>query len=59
MKRGHAVPLRTLAELRGHIEPVAARFPDPGADGTWTRLVLALVDVQDRPEAAPPPGSPA
>ncbi len=50
---------QALAELRGHIEQLATRFADPGADGTWTRMVLALVDVQDRPDADPPPGSPA
>jgi len=61
-----------LAELRGHIEQLAARFSDSAADadadangggggggGTWTRVVVTLVDVQDRPEAAPPPRSPA
>ena len=48
-----------LAELRGHIEQLAARFADPAAGGTWTRVVLALVDLQDRPEADPPAGSPA
>ena len=48
-----------LAELRGHFEQLAARFADPGADGTWTRVVLALVDLQDRTDADPPPGSPA
>jgi DNA-binding transcriptional ArsR family regulator len=48
-----------LAELRGHIEQLAARFADPGADGTWTRVVMALVDLQDRPDADTPPGSPA
>jgi DNA-binding transcriptional ArsR family regulator len=47
-----------LAELRGHIEQLAARFADPGADGTWTRVVLALVDLQDRPDADTPPRSP-
>ena len=50
---------QALAELRGHIEQLAARFADPGADGTWTRVVLTLVDLQDRPDADPPPGSPA
>jgi DNA-binding transcriptional ArsR family regulator len=50
---------QALAELRGHIEQLAARFADPGADGTWTQVVLALVDVQDRPKADPPPRSPA
>jgi DNA-binding transcriptional ArsR family regulator len=48
-----------LAELRGHIEQLAARFGDPSADGTWTSVVLALVDLQDRPDADPPPQSPA
>ncbi len=48
-----------LAELRSHIGQLAARFADPGGDGTWTRVVMTLVDLQDRPEADPPPGSPA
>jgi DNA-binding transcriptional ArsR family regulator len=48
-----------LAELRGHVEQLAARFADPGADGTWTGVVLALVDLQDRPDADPSPRSPA
>jgi DNA-binding transcriptional ArsR family regulator len=50
---------QALAELRGHIEQLAARFADPGTDGTLTGVVLALVDLQDRPDADPPPGSPA
>ncbi len=50
---------QALAELRGHIEQLAARFAEPGADGTWTRVVLTLVDLQDRPDADPPPGTPA
>jgi hypothetical protein len=57
----HRVALRltdqALAELRGHLEQLAARFADPGADGTWTRVVLALVDLQDRPDADPPAGA--
>lgn len=48
-----------LAELRGHIEQLAARFADPAVGGTWTRVVMTLIDLQDRPEAEPPPGSPA
>lgn len=48
-----------LAELRGQVEQLVARFADPAADGTWTRVVLAIVDLQDRPAADPPPGSPA
>jgi len=50
---------QALAELRGYIDQLAARFADPGADGTWTGVVLALVDLQDRPDADPPPRSPA
>ena len=50
---------QALAELRGHIEQLAARFADPGADGTLTGVVLALVDLQDRPDADPRQGSPA
>jgi DNA-binding transcriptional ArsR family regulator len=50
---------QALAELRGHIEQLAARFADPGADGIRTRVVLTLVDLQDRPEADSPPRSPA
>jgi DNA-binding transcriptional ArsR family regulator len=48
-----------LAELRGTIEQLAGRFADPGADGTWTGVLVTLVDLQDRPEADPPSGSPA
>ena len=50
---------QALADLRGHIGQITARFADPAADGTWTRVVLALVDLQDRPDAGPPPSSPA
>jgi len=50
---------QALAELRGYIEQLAARFADPGEDGTPARVVLALVDLQDRPDANPPPRSPA
>jgi DNA-binding transcriptional ArsR family regulator len=50
---------QALAELRGHVQQLAARFAEPAADGTWTRVVLTLVDVQDRPGADPPPPSPA
>ena len=48
-----------LAELRGHLAQIAGRFAEPDADGTWTRLVLVLADLQDRPSQAIPPGSPA
>ena len=50
-----------LAELRGHIAQVAAGFtdPEPEAEGTWMRVVLVLADLQDRPDPAIPPSSPA
>ena len=48
-----------LADLRGYLTQLAARFAGPEAEGTWTRLVLVLADLQDRPGLAPPPGSPA
>ena len=48
-----------LAELRGHLAQIAARFAEPDAEGTWTRLVLVLADLQDRPGPATPPASPA
>ena len=48
-----------LAELRGHLTQIAARFAEPGAEGTWTRLVLVLADLQDRPGPATSPASPA
>jgi DNA-binding transcriptional ArsR family regulator len=48
-----------LAELRGHIEQLASRFADPCADGTFTLVLTALVDLQDRPAADPLPRSPA
>jgi hypothetical protein len=31
-------------ELRGHVEQLAARFAEPAAGGTWTRVVMTLVD---------------
>lgn len=38
-----------LAELRGHVERLATRFGDRDAPGVWTRVVVAVVDLQDRP----------
>ncbi|WP_329264675.1 winged helix-turn-helix domain-containing protein [Streptomyces sp. NBC_01478] len=38
-----------LAELRGHIERLATQFGDRDAPGVWTRVVVAVVDLQDRP----------
>jgi hypothetical protein len=48
-----------LAELRGRLTEVAARFAEPDAEGTRARLVLVLADLQDRPCPAISPGSPA
>jgi cytochrome c553 len=48
-----------LAELRGHLAQIAARAAEPAAEGTWTRLVLVLADLQDCPGPPAPPGSPA
>jgi DNA-binding transcriptional ArsR family regulator len=48
-----------LAELRGHSAQIAGRLAEPEAEGTWTRLVLVLTDLQDRPDPATPPSSPA
>jgi DNA-binding transcriptional ArsR family regulator len=47
-----------LAELRGHLARIAARCAEPGTEGTWTRVVLVLADLQDRPAPATPPASP-
>ena len=47
-----------LAELRGHLTQITARFAEPNAEGTWTRLVLVLADLQDRPGPATSPSSP-
>jgi len=46
-----------VAELRGHLTQMAARFAEPGAEGTWTRLVLVLADLQDRSSPATSPRS--
>lgn len=43
-----------LAELRGHIERLAAGFGDRDASGVWTRVVVAVVDLQDRPSPDTP-----
>jgi DNA-binding transcriptional ArsR family regulator len=48
-----------LAELRGHLTQIAARFAEPDAQGTWTRLVLVLADLQDRPGPPASPRNPA
>lgn len=47
-----------LAELRGHLAQIAARFAEPEAEGTWTRLVQVLADLQNRPGLATPARQP-
>lgn len=45
-----------LAELREQIERLSNRFGDVEAEGVWTRVLVAIVDLQDRPspDAVPP-----
>lgn len=38
-----------LAELREHIARLTTQFGDRDIPGVWTRVVVALVDLQDRP----------
>ncbi|MEU3361184.1 winged helix-turn-helix domain-containing protein [Streptomyces albidoflavus] len=38
-----------LAELREYIAHLASQFGDRDTPGVWTRVVVALVDLQDRP----------
>jgi len=47
-----------LAELRGHLTQIAARFAEPDGAGTWTRLVFVVADLQDRPGPATSSDSP-
>jgi len=45
-----------LAELQQHVAELAGRCAaDPSGDaaGVWTRVVVALVDLQDRPDPGP------
>lgn len=46
-----------VAELRDHVQQLAARSDDPDAPGVWTRVLLAVVDLQDRPPDADAPKS--
>ena len=45
-----------LAELRDDVERLTTRFADQDGPGVWTRLVVAVVDLQDRlsPDAVEP-----
>ncbi|MFJ3235970.1 ArsR/SmtB family transcription factor [Streptomyces sp. NPDC086787] len=40
-----------LAELREYIARLASQFGDRDTPGVWTRVVVALVDLQDRPSS--------
>ena len=44
------LPDEALAELRGQVEQLATRFGDSDGPGVWTRVVVAVVDLQDRPK---------
>jgi DNA-binding transcriptional ArsR family regulator len=46
-----------LAKMRGVLSQIAAQGAEP-AEGTWTRLVLVLADLQDRPGPATPQAAP-
>ncbi|MEU7340861.1 winged helix-turn-helix domain-containing protein [Streptomyces sp. NPDC007074] len=47
-----------LAELRAHVARLVCQFGDRDTPGVWTRVVVALVDLQDRPfpDLTAPPG---
>lgn len=48
-----------LAELRSHVARLTADCAED-TDGTWTRVVITLVDLQDRPDTTDaPPENPA
>ena len=38
-----------LAELHRHLDGLRERFADPEAEGTWVRVLLAVVDLEERP----------
>ena len=43
------LPDEALAELRDEVERLATRYGDSDGPGVWTRVVVAVVDLQDRP----------
>ncbi len=52
-----------LAELRADIGALAGRLAATDADGrdeggTWARVVVAVIDLEDRPGPEAPPGTP-
>ena len=38
-----------LAELLRNLDDLQERFADPEAEGTWVRVLVALVDLEERP----------
>lgn len=52
-----------LAELRAHVAALAGRLAATDGDGedeggTWTRVVVAVIDLEDRPGPVAPAGIP-
>ena len=39
-----------LAELHRMLDDLAERFAEPEAEGTWVRALVALVDLEERPD---------
>jgi DNA-binding transcriptional ArsR family regulator len=44
-----------LAHLRAEWDELAEQFGDREADGTWTRVLITLVDLEDRDDITPKP----
>lgn len=56
---GARLSRKHLDELRAHVERLAREaFENPDEDGVWTRIVFALVDLQDRKARRPVPEEP-
>lgn len=45
-----------LAELRGHLQELQSRMESPDPAGTRARVLVALVDLEERPAPSPGPG---
>lgn len=41
-----------LARLHGQLEELAEQFSDCEADGSWTRVLIAVVDLEDRADVS-------
>lgn len=44
-----------LEHLRAQFEELVDKFGDRDADGTWTRVLITLVDLEDRDDTTPAP----